>query len=306
MTGISPVTSKTGYMPQALADLDANTKVADTAGQQTAPAQGTTTDAATAAPSNSLRGLLADPRITCQLPGAAGSCAPNTPANVPGAPPGEKEGEGGNLGAGLGADLGEIIGNAAAGAMHFPINSLDAAVAVLRGNFSVFADAKKDESNQFITKGDLEAVRDSPNYDQSLRDAAAYVFAHPGALKFLDISAKGDDPDDRISIGDLDSFGTGSANALRTLQDHFDLFDTARDGGQGDGNISKDDLMAVINKENFFAGRNLTSEQEKEVTDAAYYLVNHRGAFNAAHCCDDSKGNGISRDGIGAYLGRYA
>jgi len=264
------VSISTNYVaPRA---IGASVNSTDANSQQNAPAQGTAADVATAS-SNALRGLLADPRIACQLnPGAAGCDAPKkAPAPAPSAP------------ATPGAP-----GSSRAG-------SLDSAVRVLRDNFSVFdAAGKQNGQDGIIGTVDLEAVRDNLTYDSSLRDTAAYLLENPEALMALDMAGGGDFPDGKIAMGDLNSYGDGSEKALRTLQDHFDLFDTAMHGGSGDGKVAPGDVQAVLDNPNFFEGRNLTPEQVKEVRNAATYLSQHPGVMRGSDISRDSLNNALS------------
>jgi len=278
------VTSKTSYMPQALADLDTNSKVTDTAGQQTAPAQGSATNTSSAAPSNSLRGLLPDARIAAQLKQPpAGSAQP-----------------------------GSVSGQSPASVAQMPhdeyVAKYNNAVQML-AYYGMFISGASDGGTG-ITRKDLEIAVNDKSLPEEARNACQFLLDSQTAFDTLetrDQKAKGlpeekdgiigwedfaENPEtkDAKTPGQYDEYLSKVSDAATQLLSNFSVVQGASgtNNGESKDGITADDLKAIANDE--FADDDLRA--------ACQFLLDSQISFNYFD-------NRTSRDGIIEKLDLY-
>jgi len=303
---ISQVTSKPSYMPQALADLDANSKVADTAaGQQTAPAQNLATDTSSAAPSNSLKGLLPDPRIAAQLvkQQPAGNAQPSSS---------EQPKQSDNLDS---AGSQSVVGSVTA----MPHDEYEAkynnAIEMLQIYGQFIERASSEGGRGGISHKDLEVAANDKSLPDEARNACQFLLDSRTAFTNLETKDKNygveHNPDGFIGWSDLNSAalerGLNDPNyntpqyaeyydkicdAIDQISGNFNAVRNASGKGgatTSDSGITRDDLEAIVNDE--FADDDLRA--------ACEFLMNSPSTFNYFETYDgrgDSRGDNM--DGI--------
>jgi len=150
----------------------------------------------------------------------------------------------------------------------------DTALAVLQAHFATLdtADEGGDPDDK-VSRDDLEAAAGDEGLPPELRAAAQYLLDNPTLYGLVDTGDDGSGPvaaDGDITRSDLDEFLVANAH-LRALRDHVDELDVADEGGDPDGEVSRDDLEAAAADESL----------PDDVRAAAQYLLDHDGAFRS-------------------------
>jgi len=150
----------------------------------------------------------------------------------------------------------------------------DTALAVLLAHFDALdvADEGGDPDGK-VSTDDLEAAAADESLPAEVRAAAQYLLDNPTLRMLVDTGDDGSGPlaeDGTIKAADLEAFLATNAH-LRVVQDNLGVLDTADDGGDRDGYVSRDDLEAAADD----------ASLSDDVRAAARYLLDHDAAFTA-------------------------
>ncbi|WCO65831.1 hypothetical protein PO878_15110 [Iamia majanohamensis] len=169
----------------------------------------------------------------------------------------------------------------------------DTALAVLQAYFDELDTAHEGgDPDDNVSLDDLEAAADDESLPAELRAAARYLLDNPTLRDLVDTGADGTGPlgaDGDISRDDLDQFLATNAH-IRALRDHVDALDTAADGDDPDGYVSRGDLEA--------AAEDMSLPEDVRV--AARYLLDHDGAFRSV-ADQEELGRGVYGYGAGGF-----
>jgi len=172
--------------------------------------------------------------------------------------------------------------------------------------------AGKGKKDGKLSEKDLKAALDNPTLPTELREACRFLLENKEAFKQLDLGAGKGFSDGIISKKDVAAqlaklpdtpqmltasewvYQTQLTDALKLVNTHFDLLDTAAKGGKADGKVSEKDLTAAMN----------SASMPQDLRDACRFLLENKAAL---HQLDVGAGKGkvdgiISKQDVEAVL----
>lgn len=195
--------------------------------------------------------------------------------------------------------------------------TLGRAAAILKKYFSVLDQAAGiGDKDGLIGKPDLEAIVRCEGAPADLRAACQWLLENSSFFDNLETSAEGGRRDGLIGLNDLDTTirthqdeAVGPrregqkmtlARAAQLINQHFDLLDTAANGGRADNRIGKNDLEAIAGGSNPGA--------PAELIEACRWLIENPAMLNAL---DTAAGVGdvdgiIGRNDLVAAVQKYS